>query len=215
MGCSRMGLGPLYKPLLRTALNIHPHHTVYSSEDHCMALYTSSLTLPSIPAKIPSSNGCILRTSCAILHHPSSTASVSSKLVPSKTFSNLLRATPPQKYVYPDPIPEFAISETQKFRDELLKKLYKDKDTFGDDLQIVVNVCAEIFGEFLHKEYGGPGTLLVEPFTDMLVALKEKKLPGAPLAARASLLWAQNYVDQDWEIWNSKLPNAYTLRDAL
>ncbi|THG01331.1 hypothetical protein TEA_015912 [Camellia sinensis var. sinensis] len=143
MGCSRMGLGPLYKPLLRTALNIHPHHTVYSSEDHCMALYTSSLTLPSIPAKIPSSNGCILRTSCAILHHPSSTASVSSKLVPSKTFSNLLRATPPQKYVYPDPIPEFAISETQKFRDELLKKLYKDKDTFGDDLQIVVNVCAE------------------------------------------------------------------------
>ncbi|KAI7997136.1 hypothetical protein LOK49_LG10G00467 [Camellia lanceoleosa] len=136
-----------------------------------MALYTSCLTLPSIPAKIPSSNGCILRTSCAILHHPSSTA-----------------------------------SETQKFRDELLKKLYKDKDTFGDDLQIVVNVCAEIFGEFLHKEYGGPGTLLVEPFTDMLVALKEKKLPGALLAARASLLWAQNYVDQDWEIWNSKPP---------
>ncbi|KAL7171404.1 hypothetical protein ACSBR2_036121 [Camellia fascicularis] len=171
-----------------------------------MALYTSSLTLPSIPAKISSSNGCILRSSCAILHHPSSTASVSSKLVSSKTFSNLLRATPPQKYIYPDPIPEFAISETQKFRDELLKKLYKDKDTFGDDLQIVVNVCAEIFGEFLHKEYGGPGTLLVEPFTDMLVALKEKKLPGAPLAARASLLWAQNYVDQDWEIWNSKPP---------
>ncbi|GMP82919.1 hypothetical protein CsSME_00037025 [Camellia sinensis var. sinensis] len=80
-----------------------------------------------------------------------------------------------------------------------------------------------IFGEFLHKEYGGPGTLLVEPFTDMLVALKEKKLPGAPLAARASLLWAQNYknpesiaqasllwaqndVDQNWEIWNSEPP---------
>ncbi|RVX10594.1 Protein plastid redox insensitive 2, chloroplastic [Vitis vinifera] len=62
----------------------------------------------------------------------------------------------------------------------------------------------QIFSEFLHKEYGGPGTLLVEPFTDMLVALKEKKLPGAPLAARASLLWAQNYVDQDWEVWNLK-----------
>ena len=24
------------------------------------------------------------------------------------------------------------------------------------------------------------------------------------LAARAALLWAQNYVDQDWELWNSQ-----------
>lgn len=60
--------------------------------------------------------------------------------------------------------------------------------------------------EFLHSEYGGAGTLLVEPFTDMMIALKEKKLPGAPFAARESLLWAQNYVDQDWEIWNSSRP---------
>lgn len=37
----------------------------------------------------------------------------------------------------------------------------------------------------------------------MMVALKEKNLPGAPLAARSSLLWAQNFVDQDWEDWNS------------
>lgn len=44
----------------------------------------------------------------------------------------------------------------------------------------------------------------MEPFTDMLIALKEKTLPGAPVAARASLLWAQNYVDQDWEFWNLK-----------
>lgn len=66
-------------------------------------------------------------------------------------------------------------------------------------------VGKQIFGEFLHNEYGGPGTLLVEPFTDMFVALNKKKLPGAPLAARASLLWAQNCVDEDWEVWNSKL----------
>lgn len=78
-------------------------------------------------------------------------------------------------------------------------------DEFGDDLDAVVAVCAQIFSEFLHKEYGGPGTLLVEPFTDMMVALKKKKLPGAALAARASLLWAQNFVDKDWEVWNSKL----------
>lgn len=62
----------------------------------------------------------------------------------------------------------------------------------------------QIFNEFLHKEYGGPGTLLVEPFTDMMVALKERKLSEAASAARASLLWAQNYVDQDWESWNTK-----------
>jgi hypothetical protein len=67
-----------------------------------------------------------------------------------------------------------------------------------------VNAC-QIFSEFLRKDYGGPGTLLVEPFTNMLVAIKDKKLPGAPFAARAALLWAQNYVDQDWEAWNSKL----------
>lgn len=63
----------------------------------------------------------------------------------------------------------------------------------------------QIFGEFLLKDYGGPGTLLVEPFTDMLLALKEKKIPGAPVAARAALLWAQNYVDKDWEIWISQI----------
>lgn len=123
-----------------------------------------------------------------------------------KPLSNPIRVTNTQKYVYPDPIPEFAEAETQKFRDELLKKLMKDKEEFGEDLNEVVKVCAEIFNKFLHKEYGGPGTLIVEPFTDMLVALKEKKLPGAPLAARASILWAQNYVDQDWELWNAKLP---------
>ncbi|CAN4094760.1 unnamed protein product [Withania somnifera] len=113
-------------------------------------------------------------------------------------------STQPQKYVYPDPIPAFAVAEIHKFRAELLKKLSKEKETFGDELDDVVSVCAEIFNEFLHKEYGGPGTLLVEPFTDMMVALKERKLSGAASAARASLLWAQNYVDQDWETWKSK-----------
>ncbi|TMW84783.1 hypothetical protein EJD97_024393 [Solanum chilense] len=113
-------------------------------------------------------------------------------------------STQTQKQVYPDPIPEFAVAETNKFRVELLKKLSKEKEIRGDELDDVISVCAEIFNEFLHKEYGGPGTLLVEPFTDMMVALKERKLSGAASAARASLLWAQNYVDQDWETWNSK-----------
>ncbi|XP_028754381.1 protein PLASTID REDOX INSENSITIVE 2, chloroplastic-like [Neltuma alba] len=121
------------------------------------------------------------------------------------TFTCILSASPTQNHIYPDPIPEFAESETQKFRAELFERLSEDKDEFGDDLHAVVDVCAQIFSEFMHKEYGGPGTLLVEPFTDMLIALKKKKLPGAPLAARTSLLWAQNYVDDDWQVWNSKL----------
>ncbi|RZC59107.1 hypothetical protein C5167_006406 [Papaver somniferum] len=111
-----------------------------------------------------------------------------------------------QKYTYPDPIPEFAESETKKFRFEILNKLSKNKDSFEGDLDKVVDVCSEIFSNFLHKEYGGPGTLLIEPFTDMLVALKEKKLAGAPMAAREALFWAQNYLDEDWETWTKNLP---------
>lgn len=111
-----------------------------------------------------------------------------------------------QKYTYPDPIPEFAESDTTKFRFEILNKLSKNKDSFEGDLDKVVDVCSEIFSNFLHKEYGGPGTLLIEPFTDMLVALKEKKLAGAPMAAREALLWAQNYLDEDWETWTKNLP---------
>ncbi|WOK92050.1 hypothetical protein Cni_G00741 [Canna indica] len=105
-------------------------------------------------------------------------------------------------YVYPDPIPEFAKAETRKFEGELRKKLLKSKDVFEGDVDVIVELCTEIFSDFLHKEYGGPGTLLLEPFTDMLLTLKEKKLPGAPAAARAALSWAQNYVDRDWEIWH-------------
>ncbi|CAI9756269.1 unnamed protein product [Fraxinus pennsylvanica] len=143
-----------------------------------------------VPAKNPNGHDTILRTRRL--------------LVPAKTFSRALNATQPQKYTYPDPIPEFGAAETQKFKVELLQKLSKEKETFGNDLHTVVNVCSEIFNEFLHQEYGGPGTLLIEPFTDMMITLKEKKLPGAPLAARTSLLWAQNYVDRDWESWISK-----------
>lgn len=36
------------------------------------------------------------------------------------------------------------LQETQKFRAELLKKLSKDKETFRDDLDKVVDVCSEV-----------------------------------------------------------------------
>ncbi|KAE8648725.1 protein PLASTID REDOX INSENSITIVE 2, chloroplastic isoform X1 [Cucumis sativus] len=121
------------------------------------------------------------------------------------TSSVIYRATPiTASYVYPEPIPEFAEVETQKFKEQLSKKLAKDRETFGNDFDSVVDVCSKIFGEYLHVEYGGPGTLIVEPFTNMFIALNERKLSGAPLAARTSLLWAQNHLDNDWNIWNSK-----------
>lgn len=36
------------------------------------------------------------------------------------------------------------LQETQKFRSELMRKLLKDKDTFGDDLDEVIDVCTEV-----------------------------------------------------------------------
>ncbi|GAB2280408.1 hypothetical protein Dimus_015041 [Dionaea muscipula] len=46
------------------------------------------------------------------------------------------------EYQFPDPIPEFAEAETEKFRAHLLKKLSK-KDIYGDQLQEVVRICTE------------------------------------------------------------------------
>ncbi|RZS15000.1 hypothetical protein BHM03_00046772 [Ensete ventricosum] len=61
----------------------------------------------------------------------------------------------------------------------------------------------KILSNFLHTEYGGPGTLLVIPFIDMADTLREKGLPGAPQAARAAVVWAQKHVDKDWNEWTA------------
>ncbi|KGN51837.1 protein PLASTID REDOX INSENSITIVE 2, chloroplastic [Cucumis sativus] len=104
------------------------------------------------------------------------------------------------EYKFPDPIPEFAVAETEKFRAHLLQKLSK-RDIYGDSLQQVVGICTEIFNTFMHTEYGGPGTLLVLPFIDMSDAINERGLPGGPQAARAAVKWAQDHVDKDWNQW--------------
>ena len=57
---------------------------------------------------------------------------------------------------------------------------------------------------FLHTEYGGPGTLLVIPFIDMADAIRENELPGAPQAARAAVVWAQNNIDKHWKEWTGE-----------
>ncbi|KAI5352453.1 hypothetical protein L3X38_005344 [Prunus dulcis] len=104
------------------------------------------------------------------------------------------------EYKFPDPIPEFADEETEKFRTHLLNKLSK-KDLYEDSVEEVVGICTEIFSTFLHTEYGGPGTLLVVPFIDMADTLNECGLPGGQQAARAAIKWAQNHVDKDWNEW--------------
>ncbi|XWS68951.1 hypothetical protein CRYUN_Cryun04dG0137800 [Craigia yunnanensis] len=91
---------------------------------------------PLTPAKTPtptSTTLLILRTACLILHRPShsslhlSFSILSPRPISVKPFLNLLRASPPLKYVYSDPIPEFAEAETQKFKSELFKKLPRTK----------------------------------------------------------------------------------------
>ncbi|GFP96164.1 hypothetical protein PHJA_001760500 [Phtheirospermum japonicum] len=125
-----------------------------------------------------------------------------SSLILKKINSDFICRAAEKEYKFPDPIPEFADSETDKFKTHLLKKLSK-KDMFGDSLDEVVGICTEIFNNFLHTEYGGPGTLLVLPFIDMADTLNERGLPGGPQAARAAVKWAQSHVDKDWKAWTS------------
>ncbi|KAH6809551.1 DNA polymerase lambda [Perilla frutescens var. frutescens] len=138
------------------------------------------------------------------LHSSSSktpAAAFRSLLLNTRRKSNLI-CTAEKEYKFPDPIPEFADSETEKFKSHLTKKLSK-KEMFGDSLDEVVGICTEIFDTFLHTEYGGPGTLLVLPFIDMADTINEKGLPGGPQAARAAVKWAQAHVDKDWKEWTS------------
>lgn len=42
---------------------------------------------------------------------------------------------------------------------------------------------------------------MVIPFIDMADTLHERGLPGASMAARVAVKWAQNFVDKDWKEW--------------
>ncbi|KAG6493795.1 hypothetical protein ZIOFF_048798 [Zingiber officinale] len=47
------------------------------------------------------------------------------------------------EYQFPDPIPEFALAETTRFRTHMLERLTKKKEYFGDSVGEVVDVCTE------------------------------------------------------------------------
>nr|XP_027098132.1 protein PLASTID REDOX INSENSITIVE 2, chloroplastic-like isoform X3 [Coffea arabica] len=106
-----------------------------------MAQTTTILSLTATPKPIPAKHtvrsNLILRTLCTIPRtHPLLFCANAISAKP-------LRANPPQKYIYPDPNPEFAEAETKKFREELVKKLSKEKETYGGELDAVVNVCTD------------------------------------------------------------------------
>ncbi|KAL2344282.1 hypothetical protein Fmac_005567 [Flemingia macrophylla] len=157
----------------------------------CSISLSSSSLLPSL---------CFSQTHSISCKQRLSFPSVNAKKFPTLRFSSTV--TRAAEYKFPDPIPEFADAETEKFKSHLLKKLSK-KDMYGESVQEVVGVCTEIFSTFLHSEYGGPGTLLVLPFVDMADALNERGLPGGPQAARAAINWAKDHVDKDWRQWTS------------
>ncbi|KAM7269684.1 hypothetical protein ACFE04_025181 [Oxalis oulophora] len=152
-------------------------------------------------------NGC--RSLSLYTHYHSTTTTtmntsfispVNLKLINNNKRRNQHQICKMAEYKFPDPIPQFADEETDKFRANLVKKLSK-KDVCGDSVDQVVNICTEIFSTFMHTEYGGPGTLLVMPFIDMADTINERDLPGGPQAARFAVKWAQDHVDKDWKEW--------------
>ncbi|CAN6174196.1 unnamed protein product [Urochloa humidicola] len=127
-----------------------------------------------------------------------------------------------EDYKFPDPIPEFAEQETNKFREHMAWRLEQKKDDyFGEHVEEIVDICTRacicprslftssrflgwILGSFLENDYCGPGTLLVHPFLDMKGEIKERGLPGAPQAARAAIAWAEKNIDKDWKAWTGE-----------
>ncbi|WJX93685.1 Protein PLASTID REDOX INSENSITIVE 2, chloroplastic [Trifolium repens] len=165
---------------------------------------SSSLCLA--PFFIPSSSSSSIPSLCLSqtttkCNQTFSFPSVNRKVATLPFSSTKQRATKAVEYKFPDPIPEFAISETKKFQNHLLNKLSKKEDIFEDSVEEIVGVCTEIFRTFLHSEYGGPGTLLVDPFIDMAAIINERGLPGGPQAARTAVKWAHANVDNDWNEW--------------
>ncbi|KAK1437835.1 hypothetical protein QVD17_03635 [Tagetes erecta] len=64
----------------------------------------------------------------------------------------------PLCYKYPDPASEIIVSETDKFRDHLINKL-SNKEISADQS---VEICTELFANFIKDEYGGKGALKLD-----------------------------------------------------
>ncbi|KAK6281626.1 hypothetical protein POUND7_015451 [Theobroma cacao] len=183
------------------SFRLEPHPSVLSSSTPRLSFCSNSFS--SSPSFIRYSLFFAFKTSAFIKLNNSSAYPLITSRKPtpfSLSFSSTKFVCKAAEYKFPDPIPEFADAETDKFRKHLLNKLSK-KDIFGDSVEEVVGICTQIFSTFLRTEYGGPGMLLVLPFIDMADTLNERGLPGGPQAARAAVKWAQDHVDKDWKEW--------------
>ncbi|KAL5539013.1 hypothetical protein UlMin_043909 [Ulmus minor] len=164
--------------------------------------FSASFTSTAVPSSFSSNSSSGVRFKCSSFYQKSPVIDKTrAYIVPfsiSSSRKQICKAA--AEYKFPDPIPEFAEAETEKFRAHLLKRLSK-KEIYEDSVEDVVDVCTEIFNTFLHTEYGGPGTLMVVPFIDMADTVHERGFPGASQAARVAVKWAQKHVDNDWKEW--------------
>ncbi|RYR65027.1 hypothetical protein Ahy_A03g011026 isoform B [Arachis hypogaea] len=122
-----------------------------------MAFATATCLAPFFPPPPPSSSSSSsfpsLRSLCFFTSGttPRSNQRFSFPFANEK-FATLPRSSPNRlttrfsEYKFPDPIPEFADAETEKFRNHLLQKLSKPskKDTYGESVEEVVGVCTEL-----------------------------------------------------------------------
>ncbi|KAL9254993.1 DNA polymerase lambda-like protein [Drosera capensis] len=153
-------------------------------------------------------------------HRRPSWSPLSAVAMTRRTLAHICRAA--GEYQFPDPIPEFAEAETEKFREYMVDRLSKRMDIFEDQdtldypyLRQGINKSRELFMNnikcdshnlrtFLHEEYGGAGTLMVEPFAAMASDLEDEDLARGPQVAHITIKWGQENIDKDWNEWTSR-----------
>ncbi|KAL2642160.1 hypothetical protein R1flu_009747 [Riccia fluitans] len=95
---------------------------------------------------------------------------------------------------------DFAVQESEKFREGLLQQLEGNPTTASEKVKIA-DVCVKIFGDYLEKY---DGTLSPEPFAQMKAALDSQNLPASQSVISAALGWSRVYLHFDWKTAQQK-----------
>ncbi|KAK6242027.1 hypothetical protein SCA6_007416 [Theobroma cacao] len=125
------------------SFRLEPHPSVPSSSTPRLSFCSNSFS--SSPSFIRYSLFFAFKTSAVIKLNNSSAYPLITSRKPtpfSPSFSSTKFVCKAAEYKFPDPIPEFADAETDKFRTHLLNKLSK-KDIFGDSVEEVVGICTQ------------------------------------------------------------------------
>ncbi|XVF44080.1 hypothetical protein PTKIN_Ptkin02bG0091600 [Pterospermum kingtungense] len=131
------------KALLSSTL--HPHPSFSSSFTPFLTFLTNSSSSSSSSFPRHSLSFPLKNSTVPLLNHSSTYPLTSKYPTPPLllSFSSTKFICKAAEYKFPDPIPDFADAETDKFRTHLLKKLSK-KDIYGDSLEEVVGICTEV-----------------------------------------------------------------------